>query len=151
MKKTFTDLEIKYDESKGHFDLVIENGDLKADTSFDTGINLALMTDGRADNSEVRKPEEQRGTIVDLFTPFRNGSKLWLLEQARNDRGALNRAIDYCKNALSYFVDMKFVKNIQVSGKQTIDGIRLNVVIYGISGSIDRWQYDAWNNSVYKV
>lgn len=95
----FTDIELLYRDEKGYYDLAITGtGDLKADNSFDTGVNLALFTDGRADKSEVSNPEDQRGTIVDMFTNgYRNGSKLWLLEQSRLDAGAVNRAIDYAK------------------------------------------------------
>lgn len=151
-KKFFTDIELLNREEKGYFDLEItSNGDLKADTSFDTGIFLALLTDGRADVSEVTRPENQRGTIVDLFTRKRNGSKLWLISQSRNNTGALNRAIDYCKNALSYFVEENFINSVLVDGKITSKGIILNITIIGKQGEIDKYTYTAWNNSMYKV
>lgn len=147
----FTDIELLYRDDKKYFDLAItKKGDLKADTSWDTGVNLALLTDGRADNSEVSRPENQRGTIVDIFTERKNGSKLWLLEQSRNDAGALNRAIDYCKNALKYFIDFNYVQNVFVDGRRTAEGIRLDISILGKSGEIDKYRYDAWNNSLYK-
>lgn len=148
----FTDIELLYRADKKYFDLdITKNGDLKHDNSFDTGVNLALFTDGRADVSEVRRPEEQRGTIVDLFTNKRNGSKLWLIGQSRNNAGALNRAIDYCKNALKYLVDEEFVRSVQVGGRLTSQGIVLEIVIFGLQGTIDKYKYEAWNNSMYKV
>jgi phage gp46-like protein len=147
----FTDIELLFREDKGYYDLATTSvGDLRADNSWDTGLNLALLSDGRADTSEVPRPENQRGTIVDLFTPKRNGSKLWLLEQARNDSGALNRAIDYCRNALKYFIDENFVKTILVDGKRTSKGIIINIEIHGKNGEVDKYRYDAWNNSLYK-
>ena len=150
-KILFTDIELLYREGKGYFDLEItDSGDLKVDNSFDTGLNLAIQTDGRADVSEVSRPENQRGTIVDLFTERRNGSKLWLLEQSRNDVGALNRAIDYCKNALKYFVDLQYVKQILVDGAKSDKGIYLTITVYGINGEINRYRYNAWNNSMYR-
>ena len=150
-KTLFTDFELLYREDKGYFDLEItDSGDLKIDKSFDTGLNLAILTDGRADVSEISRPENQRGTIVDLFTDRKNGSKLWLLEQSRNDEGALNRAIDYCKNALKYFVDLNFVKQILVDGAKSEKGIYLTITVYGINGEIDKYRYDAWNNSMYR-
>lgn len=151
-EKLFTDIELLYRDEKGYYDLEITaNGDLKADNSWDTGLHLALLTDGRADKSEVPRPEKQRGTIVDLFTKRRNGSKLWLLEQARNDNGAVNRAIDYCKNALKYFIDEEFVKTIYVDGQRTSKGIILYITIFGKDGEIDKYRYDAWNNSMYRA
>jgi phage gp46-like protein len=149
--KLFTDIELLYREDKRYYDLAItQRGDLKADNSWDTGLNLALLTDGRADKSEVTRPENQRGTIVDLFTPKRNGSKLWLLEQARNDAGAVNRAIDYCKNALKFFTEENYAKTILVDGRRTSKGIILTIDVYGKDGEIDKYRYDAWNNSLYR-
>lgn len=151
MERLFTDIELMYRDEKGYYDLdITTNGDLKVDNSWDTGLNLALLTDGRADKSEVTRPEKQRGTIVDLFTTKRNGSKLWLLEQARNDNGAVNRAIDYCKNALKYFIDEDFVKTIYVNGQRTSNGIVLYIEVFGKDGEVDKYRYDAWNNSIYR-
>lgn len=151
-KNLFTDIELLYRDEKGYYDLAITGtGDLKADNSFDTGVNLALFTDGRADKSEVSNPEDQRGTIVDMFTNgYRNGSKLWLLEQSRLDAGAVNRAIDYAKNALKYFVDLSLVQKISVDGYLTSKGVVLVIVIKGLNGTIDKYKYEAWSNSIYK-
>lgn len=150
-KVLFTDIELLYRPDRKYYDLEItENGDLKHDNSFDTGLNLALATDGRADVSEVSRPEQQRGTIVDLFTDRRNGSKLWLIEQSRNDNSAVNRAIDYARNALKYFVDFNYVKEIKVTGIRTADGIQLNINVFGLNGIVDRYKYNAWENSIYK-
>lgn len=151
-KNLFTDIELLYREEKGYYDLAITStGDLKADNSFDTGVNLALFTDGRADKSEVSNPEDQRGTIVDVFTNgYRNGSKLWLLEQSRLDAGAVNRAIDYAKNALKYFVDLSLVQKISVDGYLTSKGVVLVIVVKGLNGTIDKYKYEAWSNSIYK-
>ena len=151
-KNLFTDIELLYREEKGYYDLAITStGDLKADNSFDTGVNLALFTDGRADKSEVSNPESQRGTIVDMFTNgYRNGSKLWLLEQSRLDAGAVNRAIDYAKNALKYFVDLSLVQKISVDGYLTSKGVVLVIVVKGLNGTIDKYKYEAWSNSIYK-
>ena len=85
-----------------------------------------------------------------MFTPKRNGSKLWLLEQARNDGGALNRAIDYCRNALKYFTENGYAKTILVDGRRTSKGIALTIEVYGKDGEIDKYRYDAWNNSLYR-
>lgn len=151
-KNLFTDIELLYREEKGYYDIAITStGDLKADNSFDTGVNLALFTDGRADKSEVSNPEDQRGTIVDVFTNgYRNGSKLWLLEQSRLDAGAVNRAIDYAKNALKYFVDLSLVQKISVDGYLTSKGVVLVIVVKGLNGTIDKYKYEAWSNSIYK-
>ena len=86
-----------------------------------------------------------------MFTNgYRNGSKLWLLEQSRLDAGAVNRAIDYAKNALKYFVDLSLVQKISVDGYLTSKGVVLVIVIKGLNGTIDKYKYEAWSNSIYK-
>ena len=148
----FTDIKMEYKDKKGFFDISItDNGDLEQDQSFDTSLNCAILTDGRADNTEVNEIEKQRGTIVDLFTNNNNGSKLWLLEQARADLNTKNRSTDYVKNALKFLVEEKFCKNISVSSKLTVDGIILMITIERLNGVFDNYNYNAWEKSIYKV
>ncbi len=148
---TFIDILMRYDEDKEYFDLSItDTGDIEADNSFDTTMNCALLTDGRADSSEVSAVERQRGTIVDIFTNGRNGSKLWLLEQSRADLNSKNRAVDYAKKALQFLVDEGYCKNIVVTGSLKEKGISLGIVVERLSGVFDKYRYDAWNASMYK-
>ena len=152
MNKNFIDIEMKYDNDKGFFDISFDdNGDMNYDDTFDTSVNCAVLTDGRADKTEVSLVENQRGTIVDLFTKVRNGSKLWLLEQARADLSSKNRAIDYAKNALQYLVDEGYCKNVLVDGSLKREGITLVITIEALNGVFDKYRYDAWNKSMYKV
>jgi hypothetical protein len=48
-------------------------------------------------------------------------------------------------------VEEGFIKQVQVNGKLTSKGVVLLITIFGIKGSIDKYRYDAWNNSMYKV
>lgn len=146
------DIKMEYDNQKGYFDLcVTDSGDLEKDKTFDTTLNCSILTDGRADSSEVNIIERQRGTIVDIFTSKRNGSKLWLLEQSRLDLSAKNRAIDYAKNALQFLIDEGFCKDIVVTSKLTHQGISLFITVERLNGVFDQYRYDAWENSIYKA
>lgn len=150
--KNFIDIKMAFDENKGYYDIIpTEEGDLAYDDSFDTTVKCSLLTDGRADSSEVKYVEKQRGTIVDLFTTARNGSKLWLLEQARLDLNSKNKAIDYAKTALKFMLDANYIKNVLITGRLTANGITLNIDFERLSGVFDKYRYDAWENSVYKT
>lgn len=149
--KNFIDIEMLYDNKKEYYDLAItETGDLKIDDTFDTAINCALLTDGRADSTEVKFVEKQRGTIVDLFTDGRNGSKLWLLEQSRVDLSTKNKAVDYCKNALQYLIDKNYLKNIFVNAQLSANGVIIYIDFERFSGVFDKYRYDAWDKSLYR-
>jgi len=151
MDKDFIDIKLKFDEDKGYFDIGITgNGDIEADNSFDSTLILALHTDGRASDTEVLSADRQRGTIVDLFSRARNGSKLWLLEQSRNDVSARNCVTDYVKSALSFLVNKGFAKSVDVSAKITAKGIIYSIILYRVNGVTNKYAYRAWDNSIYR-
>lgn len=146
------DIKMNFKQKKGYFDIdITDSGDIQRDESFDTTINCSLLTDGRADKSEVQQVERQRGTIVDLFTSKRNGSKLWLLSQSRLDLSSKNKAIDYVKNSLQFLVDEGFCKNVLVNGSLTSKGISIFITIERFKGVFDKYRYDAWEKSLYKI
>lgn len=150
----FIDIKLEYDEKRGYYDIIPnETGDLAQDQSFDTTINLALLTDARADKTEVPLVQNQRGTIVDLFTEGRkrNGSKLWLLSQARATLTAKNKAKDYAKNALQFLVEKGYCKDVFVNSRLTTNGIILDITIQRLTGVFDGYRYNAWDNSLYKI
>lgn len=152
MSNPFIDLKMTYNEELGCHDLVVSaSGSLEADFSFDTVIANAIKTDGRADKSEVPDVALQRGTIVDLYTNKPNGSKLWLLKQARTDTNSKNKAVDFVKNALKFLKEEGFVEDIYVDASLTSKGIALYVTIKTIRGTFNKYRVDAWNNSVYRV
>ena len=151
-QENFIDIQMLFDSKKGYFDISFtDEGDIKSDSSFDTTINCSLLTDGRADSSEVPLVERQRGTIVDLFTRKRNGSKVWLIDQSRADLSAKNKMIDYARNALYFLVEEGFIKDLSVSAELKAEGISLFITFVRFTGVYDKYRFDAWNSSIYKV
>lgn len=148
MNSPFVDIKLEFDEAKGYYDIVIENGDIAVDNSYKSTIILALGTDARASNDEISSVEKQRGAIADLYTPHANGSKLWLLEQARLDTSSKNRAVDYAFNALKYLKEDVLLKNINVSGNLSADGIILNIELQALNGVFDKYKFNAWKNTI---
>ena len=81
-----------------------ENGDIKTDDFFDTSLLYSLFGERRASPDEVVEPQLRRGWIGNS-DDFENGSKIWLLSQARLTRDTLNRLQDEAEKALQWLVD----------------------------------------------
>jgi len=148
MNKPFIDLKLEFNENKGYYDILIENGDIVVDNSYKTTLILSLGTDARANTEEINSIDKQRGSITDLYTSQENGSKLWLLEQSRLDTSSKNRAVDYALNALKYLNDNGLLKNINVSGNLTSEGIVLSIELQALNGVFDKYKYNAWKNTI---
>ena len=148
MNSPVVDIKLEYDEKKGYYDIIVENGDIVVDNSYKTTIVLALGTDARASSEEISQVDKQRGSIIDLYTKNSNGSKLWLLEQARLDTNSKNKAVDYAFNALQYLKEEVLLKSISVTGNLTADGVVLNIELQALNGVFDKYKFNAWKNTI---
>ena len=144
------DLKLTKDPATGLFDLTIKNGDFALVDSFDTSIIVSLFSDQRADASEVPASESRRGWWGDQFgddPTFRSGSKLWLLDQARNTQETLNSAIDFSSDSLQWFIDENHIENIEITGESTSTGITLKEIFFRDQSRVDTKFFDLWENS----
>lgn len=119
--------------TNGLFDIPIENGDLAGVDGFDTMIYVLLLTDARAPDSIVSKPENRRGWIGNLVSPVPDrdlGGLLWLTDQRRLNQGALNEVIDYARKSLNPIVEDGLAISIVVTGEIIpLQGIKLKITI----------------------
>ena len=137
-------------DSANIYDLQIDSGDLVSNTSFETAIQMSLLTDIRADSSEVPTPERRRGwwgNVANRTEDYNIGSKLWLLDQARNTEETLNLAIDYARNSLQWLIDDNEAENIEVTGQRSGDTIRLNIVVSRSQSQVESFFFDLWQNT----
>jgi len=145
------DIALIQNEDSGIYDFTFENGDFKTVDSFDTSITVSLFADARATQSQVPRSELRRGWWGNQFAkdfPLSEvGSKLWLLNQARNTQDTLNNAIDFARNSLQWLVDNNHAESVNVTGAFTINGITLAIVIDRGSSIVETRYFDLWNNS----
>jgi len=144
------DLKLSKDATTSLFDISLTDGDFTLVDSFDTSITVALFADARAAASEVLPAELRRGWWGNQFgddPTFQLGSKLWLIEQARNNQDTLNSAIDFAQNSLQWLVDDDHAEDVEVTGEQTSTGIGLTVKIARDQSRVDTKFYDLWENS----
>lgn len=135
--------------SLDYYDISFDSdGDFEQVDNFDTSILLSLYTDKRAESSEVGEARKRRGYIADqLYTSFRHGSKLWLLDQSRLNNNVRNLAKTYTSESLQWILDDGYLENINV---QTIiqnnNNITINIIGEDVNNS-NRWSYSLWKNT----
>lgn len=149
---SLVDAKFITDEERGYVDEVYSStGIQQIDESFDSNITISIGTDARASDKEVIRKERQRGNLWNLFNNYNNGSKLWLLEQARLGQESKNIAITYTKNSLQWLVTDGFLKDVKVNGSLSTNGITINIQLQRLDGQFDNFRFTAFNNSIYRT
>lgn len=144
------DIQLRPDAT-GIYDIAIENGDFVADDGLETSLIVALLSDARADESQVPQPERRRGWIGDLVAPvpgYQYGSLLWLLEQARLTQETLAQAENNARAALNWMVEDGLAQAIDVIALRQDGSLILDVTVTSPDGSIVRKAFDLWRKTL---
>ena len=132
----------------GLYDIAFDfAGDIATEDSFDTALVVSLLTDRRADPSEVPEPQRRRGWIGDEDADVPMGSKIWLFEQSRRTRTNLNRLEDAARRALTWLVDRGYATRISGVTATPVDrgGISLRVTVERPGGEVETRFFQLWN------
>lgn len=119
----------------------VNPGGLVAQQAITTAVIICLQTDKRADLTELRDGDVNRGWPGDAFdmepddVPL--GSKLWLLRRSALDEDIELRAADYAREAIQPLLDQGVAVRADVSATATRAGNRLDldVGLYGRDGA----------------
>ncbi len=145
------DAKLSYFGNTNFFDISLKDGDIELDDSFNTALIVSLFSDARADESEVRKPENRRGFWGDEIsddTTDKFGSKLWLLFQSRLTTNTVTRANDYAKLALNWLIINGYSKIINIAASRLErEALGLNIAIINSDNSVEQKYYKLWRNT----
>lgn len=103
------DIAVSHD-SGTEFDVAIAGGDLLAEDGLETAVLISLFSDRRAEPDD-ELPDgtgDRRGWWADVFLPVdgdRIGSRLWLLERAKQRPDVPRRAEEFMAEALAWLVE----------------------------------------------
>lgn len=117
------------DAEVGFIDLGLEKSDLATGRELETAIILSLFTNRRAEPDDPL-PEgftDRQGWWGDPFSEKdsdRIGSRLWLLAQEKQTTDTLNRAREYCQEALEWFVTDGIAKRVNLQ----VEWVRMHVL-----------------------
>lgn len=143
-----TDAVLTVDPTTQLYDFTLdENGDIKNDDFFDTSLLYSIFGERRASPDEVVEPQLRRGWIGNS-DDFENGSKIWLLSQARLTRDTLNRLQDEAEKALQWLVDDGLAVSIdQVVATVSGGRVLLDITIRRSRDKVDRKFFTLWENT----
>lgn len=115
-------------------DEIGNRGGLRAKAHLETAVLICLMTDARADPSELRDGDVNRGWPGDTFdmqgTEKPLGSKLWLLKRSTVDAiDTPRRAEEYALEALQTLIDQKAVASVEATATADPAGNRLSLSV----------------------
>jgi phage gp46-like protein len=129
----------------GFYDISIDdNGDIYTEEFFTTAILYSLFGERRASKDEVADPQLRRGWIGN-DDDFENGSKIWLLRQAKLTRDNLNRLEDEARKSLEWLVDDGYAVAIgEVTASVSDNNVTLEVNIYRSRDKVYRQYYKLW-------
>lgn len=143
-----TDAILVVDDGTGRYDFQLdEGGDIASADFFDTSLLYSLFGERRASADEIVDPQLRRGWIGNP-ADFENGSKIWLLAQARVTRDTLNRTQDEAEKALQWLVDDGFAVSIDQVVAGVSDGrVTLDITMRRSRDKVDRKFFTLWENT----
>jgi phage gp46-like protein len=131
------------------FDFEVANGDLKSEEGLRTALIVSLFSDARATKDEVFPNQETRGFWGDAVSEIlgdRWGSKLWLLDRAKQTNETRVKAEEYAIEALQWLIDDGVASAVDVEASFPADkSLLLDVVITRPNGDNISYTFDsAW-------
>lgn len=119
--------DLKFNNSKGYYDIFASNGELAMDNSFETSLLLSILTDSKADESSITNPLNRRGNFLDIIIEELGSDKWVELSQAKTENINLDLCNKKIYNAISWLEENSFVSNLTV--KTRIENKKLIVDI----------------------
>ena len=104
-------------DSNGKFDIAMDGHDLKVDHGLRTKVIISLFTDARAHDDDVLPSDDndRRGYWGDTYAGGIKGSRLYLLERAKEIQDTLDKAKDYAAEALYWFIEEGIAQTVKVT------------------------------------
>lgn len=110
------DIATIWQPAEGRGDWRLAGPDLVSGSDLETAVLISLFTDRQADADDVIPDGsgDRRGWWGDLGRTRPLGSKLWLLERAKQSEQTRLRALDYCREALDWMVEDGIAESVTV-------------------------------------
>jgi phage gp46-like protein len=105
--------------SRGDWNLI--GSALQSGNDLETAILISLFTDREANPDDVIPDgtNDPRGWIGDEGQDYKIGSRLWLLDRAKQTQETLSRANDYIAEALQWLIDDGAVGRFDITTEWT--------------------------------
>jgi len=141
-----TDLKLSK-SSGGYLDWSVVDRKLVMVDGYETAIDVSILTNQRASDTQVSDPLKARGFIGDVVRGFLIGSLMWLLEQSRANSITASAGEDHLRNALFWMIETGLATTIDVSSVIISEGIQWFIIISVPGGTIKR-TVTLWRNTI---
>jgi len=123
------DIALNFDNKQ--FDTGVGQDDLDADIGLRTAVMISLFTDARArDDDEIPDgSNDKRGHWGDAYEDDSTGSRLWLLERAKETQKTLDRGKEYATEALRWFIENGIASKVNVETYWLRSGVMAIVIV----------------------
>lgn len=122
----------------GRGDWVMHGAGLASGDDLQTAILISIFSDREADLDDVIPDGtgDPRGWIGDVDQQYKIGSRIWLLERAKQTQETLRLANDYIAQSLQWLIDDEVVASFEITTEWTRAGmLGASVTAYQKSGA----------------
>ena len=132
-------------DSDGLYDIEWdENGDLLTTNGLESALDISILGELRADESEMVIPQNRRGWWGSTVLGYEQGSKLWLLSQARKTEENRILAEQYAYQSLQWMLDSKIAKEITINSEFTSEGLLVKIKLVAQDNTVISRYYEMW-------
>lgn len=152
-----TDIKAVFIGEKMVSDYALDAGALQAENGLETAVVISLFTDRRAEPDDELPAEatDRRGWWGDVAPPIvggrpvegsRLGSRLWLLSREKQTQTVVERARQYCREALDWMIEDGICERVDVEAEIVRTGVLgVGITIYRPDAGAVSFRYDyAW-------
>jgi phage gp46-like protein len=132
----------------GYLDWSIKDKSLETVDGLQTAIDVSIVSDQRASDTQVSDPSKARGFIGDVVRGFLFGSLLWLLEQSQANTKTANAGEDHIRNGLFWMIEDGLATTIDVESEISAQGIAWPIIIATPSGGRISRTVKLWRNTI---
>lgn len=141
-----TDIQTLWNTETGYGDWQLVGTDLLAGDDLGTAVLISLFTDGQAGPNDIIPDgtNDRRGWCGDLGQDIRIGSRLWLLDRAKQTTATLLAAENYAAEALQWLLNDGVVAKIDIAAQWVRQSfLGLEITLYQQDGTKRALKY-AW-------
>ena len=127
-----------------------DDGDLESVDGYSTSLSLSILTNQRADSSEVAQPLNRKGWIGDL-TPKtfgrEIGSKVWLFYQSRVVDETVNGIRNAMYDGLMWMLQDSQISNLEVTAEKSGSNGIVALVTINVANNTVRRYFNFWDDT----
>jgi phage gp46-like protein len=138
------DLALIYNPARNEFDLAVDGADLAAEDTLISAMLVSLFCDRLVQDYEVGQGEDLRGWWADSLTDGRQltGSRLWLLERAKQLINVIKQAEQYCEEALAWMMEDGIVSAVTVTAFAMRPSLLAALIHLTVNGKSRRFRFE---------